>query len=120
MVTDRVRIDGLAAGRARLAQGDLASRSVLVVTVTRRVPDWLDELVAAASEVGASVLVEAVPPTHLVGPERDGWEIGVCTTALGAGAADVAGVAPQRVARVREITARLAEPAPMPAPEAAP
>lgn len=102
MVTDRVRIDSLAAGRAHLANAELAAGSVLVVPVDRAVPPWLAELVAAARLVGATVLVEAETPAGLDGEPAAGWQIGVCTAALAVGA-EVAGIDPQRVARVREI-----------------
>lgn len=106
MVTDRVRIDGLAAGRDHLA-GDRPEGSVLVVTIDQRVPYWLGELALAATEVGAIVIVEAAAPDGLEDEARAGWEVGVATAALAAGAVDVAGIAPERVARVREITASI-------------
>jgi len=106
VVTDRVRIDSLAAGRTHLANAELAARSVLVVPVDRAVPPWLAELVAAARLVGATVLVEAKEPAGLDGESAAGWQIGLCTATLAVGA-DVAGIDPRRVARVREIIASL-------------
>ena len=53
-------------------------------------------------------MVEAVAPEGLAGEALDGWEIGIATAALLAGAADVTGIAPQRLARVREVDAALA------------
>ncbi len=107
MVTDRVRIDSLAAGREHLAHARLAPGAVLVVPVDRRVPTWLAELVDAAHAARASVVVEAQTPADLEGEAAAGWQIGVCTAALAAGADDVVGVEAQRVARVRDVTASL-------------
>ena len=122
MVTGRARIDSLEAGLAYLAGGTDEPGSELVVPVAVTVPTWLADLVAAAAVVGSTVVVEAEPSAGLSGEELDGWEIGVCTAALTAGAADVLGVDPRRVARVHEVTALLdthaleTAPAPEPAP----
>ena len=92
----------------------------MTVGIDRRAGDAAgDEL--GAFQLGSTVVVEAEPPAALEGEALDGWEIGVCTAALGAGAADVLGVDPLRVARVAEVIARLAAPAPATAtaPEAA-
>jgi hypothetical protein len=112
VVTGATRIDSLESGLARLADRSGGVGSELVVPVRDVVPDWLADLVSAASLVGATVVVEAEPSAELVGDALDGWEIGVCTAALAAGAADVLGVEPRRVARVHEVTALLAAHAP--------
>ncbi|WP_421119375.1 hypothetical protein ACE2AJ_18765 [Aquihabitans daechungensis] len=120
MVTGRARIDSLEAGLASLGDHPGAPGAELVVPVRSSVPPWLADLVAAAAVVDATVVVEAEPSAELSVEALDGWEIGVCTAALQAGAADVLGVDPRRVARVHEVTALLAAHAPHPAPEAAP
>lgn len=120
MVTDRVRIDSLAAGQARLAEAGWVPGTVLVVTVERTVPPWLRPLVAAARRGEAPVVVEARTPADLDVEPAAGWEIGVCTAALAAGADDVTGIDPQRLARVREITRRLDVARPGPTPGGAP
>jgi hypothetical protein len=120
VVTGATRIEGLEAGRARLADGSVGAGSELVVPVRDVVPAWLVDLVSEAGLVGASVVVEAEPPADLEGEVLDGWEIGVCTAALGAGATDVLGIAPRRVARVREVGDLLAAPAPVAEPGVAP
>ncbi len=119
MVTGRARIDSLEAGLTLLADDTHGTGSELVVPVRSVVPSWLADLVAAAAVVGSTVVVEAEPPAELGGEELDGWEIGVCTVALGAGAADVLGVDPRRVARVEEVTALLGDQVPEPTAEAA-
>jgi len=116
VVTDRVRIDSLAAGREHLARAQRVPGSVLVVPIDRTVPAWLGELAAAAHVVDATVVAEARRPADLVGEAGDGWEIGVCTAALAAGADDVTGIDARRVARVRDVTACL-DAARAPAPE---
>lgn len=120
MVTGAARIDTLEDGRALLRGLDAGSGSDLVVVVRSVVPAWLPQLVTAAIEAGSRVLVAAEPPAELVGEALDGWEIGVCTAALAAGAADVLGIDRRRVARVREVGDLLAAHAPQPAPAAAP
>lgn len=121
MVTGAARIDTLEDGRARLRGLDAASGADLVVVVRSVVPAWLEELVAEAAAGGSRVLVAAEPLPDLAGEALDGWEIGVCTAALAAGAADVVGIDRKRVARVREVGELLAAhaPAPVAAPEAA-
>ncbi len=91
-----------------------------MVTVQEAVPGWLTALVAAARAVGASVVIEAEAPSDLAGESLAGWEIGVCTASLGAGAAEVTGISPHRVARVREVDALLAAAARRATPETAP
>lgn len=103
MVTGPARINDLEAGRELLVGGSVGGGSTLVVPVRAVVPSWLVELAAEAADLGIDVLVEAEPPADLDGEALDGWEIGVCTAALASGAADVIGVDPRRVARVREI-----------------
>jgi hypothetical protein len=120
VVTDRVRIDSLEAGQAHLAQSGSDGRAILVVTVARVVPVWLSALVEEAHAAAASVVVEVEAPADLDDESRAGWEIGVCTAALGAGTDDVVGIDPKRVARLREVTVRLAAARPHAAPELAP
>lgn len=119
MVTGRARIDSLEAGQAHLAGGQGAVSEELIVPVRAVVPVWLADLVAVASVAGSTVVVEAEPPADLVGEALDGWEIGVCTVALAAGAADVLGVDPRRVARVHEVDALLGAAASPVTPETA-
>lgn len=121
MVTGRARVESLEAGLAYLAGLGDGAGSELIVPVRYAVPAWLADLAAAAAVVGSTVVVEAEPPAALEGEALDGWEIGVCTAALGAGAADVLGVDPRRVARVDEVIALLDAhaPATATAPEAA-
>lgn len=125
MVKGAARIDTLEDGRAHLRGLDAGSGSDLVVVVRSLVPAWLEQLGREATEAGVRVLVAAEPPAALAGEALDGWEIGVCTAALAAGAADVEGIARTRVARVREVGDLLAAHAPsaasasVPAPEAA-
>lgn len=120
MVRGRARIDSLAAGRDLLAGEAIGVGDPLVVPVVDAVPAWLGELVTVAASRGVEVLVEAEPPADRDGEALDGWEIGVCTAAFAAGATDVVGVDPQRVARVRTVTAQLDRAAARPAPEPAP
>ena len=120
MVTGASRIETLEDGLGRLRGVDAGSGSDLVVVVRSVVPAWLEPLVTEAIEAGSRVLVAAEPPPGLVGETLDGWEIGVCTAALAAGAADVLGIDGTRVARVREVGDLLAAHAPQPAPAAAP
>lgn len=107
MVTGPARIDSLAEALARLAAPPRPSGEAVVVTVDRTVPTWLPDLVAAARAERTAVVIDARHPAHLGGEALAGWEIGVCTAAFAAGAADVLGVDPRRVARVREVDARL-------------
>lgn len=114
MVTGRVRIDSLEAGRTHLGAVAVGDPAALVVLVRRSVPPWLATLVAEAA--GQPVIVEAAAPAGLVGEALAGWEIGVATAAFAAGAVEVEGIDPRRVARVREVTALLAAHAPQAAP----
>jgi hypothetical protein len=108
VVSARVRIDSLEAGREHLRGAEAGRSDVFVVAVADAVPGWLGSLVRAAAGVEVPVVVEAVAPEGLAGEALDGWEIGIATAALLAGAADVTGIAPQRLARVREVDAALA------------
>lgn len=119
MVPGRARIESLEAGRRALDQVAPGERAHLVVPVAEAVPSWLADLVVTAAGAQAEVTVEAEPPADLEGEALDGWEIGVCTAALAAGATEVAGIDPRRVTRVREVWAALAAHAPQPAPEPA-
>lgn len=114
MVTERARIDSLEAGLSVLAAAVPGSAPALVVTVHTSVPEWLVDLVHAARSGHGAVVVEADPAPELFGDALAGWEIGVATAALDAGARDVIGIDPARVARVREVVASLAAAAPVP------
>jgi hypothetical protein len=72
----------------------------LEIVVTDAVPDDLAVTVAATP---GPVVVRAQAPAALVGDALAGWEIGVATAALLAGAAGVEGIAPERVRRVRAV-----------------
>lgn len=119
MVTGPARIDTLEAGLARLAAASRGPVVPLVVPVRAVVPAWLEDLVVAADAAETAVVVDAAAPRDLAGEALAGWEIGVCTAAFASGAADVLGVDPRRVARVREVHASLAAHGPAPAPEVA-
>lgn len=119
VVPVRVRIESLEAGGSALSAAPDPAETGLVVPVSTAVPTWLGALVEAASAAGAAVFVEAEPPADLEGEALDGWEIGLCTAALAAGAAGVLGIDPQRVRRVREVDGALAAHAPGASPEPA-
>ncbi len=104
---------------ARLATAGGRPVEPLVVLVDEAVPAWFGDLVDAARASGAAVVVQAAAPHGLAGEALAGWEIGVCTAALAAGASDVVGVDARRVARVREVDAALTAHAPQRAPEVA-
>lgn len=88
----------------------------LEIVVTDTVPDDLEATVAAAP---GPVVVRAQAPGGLVDDALAGWEIGVATAALLAGAARVEGIAPERVRRVRAVVDALHAAAPAhPTPEA--
>lgn len=111
MVTGRVRVETLEDGRAALAGSATPAALVLEVAVDQRVPAWLGDLVALARSAGASVSVVAVAPSAVTAAGDEalaGWEIGVCTAALAAGADEIVGIDPTRVARVRTIVGALA------------
>ena len=108
MVTDRARIDSLEAGRVALDAQEGTDHLELVVSVRSTIPPWLIELVVVATARGSVVLVEAEAPPGLPAETLAGWEIGVCTAALTAGAIEVFGIAPSTVARVREVIGALA------------
>lgn len=94
-----------------------ADEDLLVVRVTVAVPAWLAEAADRAHRGGRRLAVELDPATERTGDAAVGWEIGAITAALAAGADEVLGAAPQRVARVREVLGRLAGAA-EPEPEA--
>ena len=74
------------------------------MVVTDAVPADLAEVVAAAS---GPVVVRAQAPVGLAGETLAGWEIGVATAALQAGAATVEGIDPERLRRVRAVVHQL-------------
>jgi hypothetical protein len=119
VVTGPARIDTLDAGLARLAAAGRGPAVPLVVPVRAVVPAWLEDLVVAAAAAETAVVVDAAAPHDLAGDARAGWEIGVCTAAFASGAADVLGIDPRRVARVREVHDSLAAHAARRAPEVA-
>lgn len=80
--------------------------ALLVVAVTDVVPGWLAEAVERAHRNGRRLAVRLGTPPVSTGEPAAGWEIGVVTSALAAGADDVLGAAPRQVARVREVLRR--------------
>jgi hypothetical protein len=75
-----------------------------VIEVTDVVPA---DLAASVASSDVPVAVHLVPPAHLAGDALAGWEIGAATAALLAGAANVTGIDPARLARVRTVVAHL-------------
>jgi hypothetical protein len=96
-------VDTLEGGRDLLASG--VDQGRLAVVVTASVPRWLGRLVQEAAAASVTVVVIARCPDALHGEAIDGWEIGIVTAALAAGA-EVEGIAERRVARVASIHAR--------------
>jgi hypothetical protein len=96
-------VDTLEGGRDLLASG--VDQGRLAVVATASVPKWLDLLVQEAAAASVTVVVIARRPDGLDGDAIDGWEIGIVTAALAAGA-QVEGIAERRVARVASILAR--------------
>lgn len=119
MVRGRARIESLEAGRDALAEGIAGGGEALVVPVADTLPGWFERLAIEAAAQGVAVLVEAEPPADRDGEVLDGWEIGLCTTALTLGADDVLGIDPRRVARVRTVVDTLDAAAPLPTQEPA-
>ena len=120
MVTGRARIDSLEAGQAHLADGADASGTELVVPVRTVVPAWLADLAALAAVTGSTVVVEAEPPAANAAVHTPISQPSSASSTRSAGAADVLGIDPGRVARVQEVDVLLAAHAPSPvAPEAA-
>lgn len=87
----------------------VAAPLVLVVPIVEVAPPWLAEAVVRAHASGATLVVSLEPTSPGVDDRAAGWEIGVITAALAAGADDVLGTSPERVARVGEVLRRLAD-----------
>lgn len=75
-----------------------------MIEVTERVPADLSGAIAAEAR---PVVVHLAAPAELAGEALAGWEIGAATAALLAGAVDVTGVDPVRLARVRTVVGHL-------------